>query len=96
MKMIYKGMLGIALSAVVLSVGAAPGVAEQESKVIPRQIATVHLSAPKETSLLAAGAPTSTSLVGSPALCAKLARMCDAGNQNACAQFDRICDWGEI
>jgi hypothetical protein len=92
MKMIYKGMLGIALSAAVMSVGAAPLVAEQKSKVVPQQVAAVHLSAQKETSLLAAPVLASTNQISPPGLCAKLARLCDAGNQNACAQYDRICE----
>lgn len=43
------------------------------------------------TDLRSIGAPA---LSGSAALCAKLAAMCDSGNQNACLQYDRICDFG--
>lgn len=43
------------------------------------------------TDLHSLGVPT---LTGSAALCAKLAAMCDSGNQNACLQYDRICEFG--
>lgn len=61
----------------------------------PAQVATPATTAFElrevRTGLRSLAAPT---LTGSAALCAKLAAMCDSGNQNACLQYDRICDFG--
>jgi len=76
-----------------LAIGLASAYAQPTHHISP--VAT-HTTAAFElrdvrTDLRSLGAPT---LTGSAALCAKLAAMCDSGNQNACLQYDRICDFG--
>lgn len=90
MKKICTVAIGLLLAAAILPVSAKTTAAidvrqpTEESNVVP------VLSVSKPVSLL--NMDTSVAVTGWPGLCPKLARMCDAGNQNACLQYDKICE----
>ena len=92
MKKICTVAFGLLLAAAILPISAKTTAAIDVQPPTEESNAVPVLSVSKPTSLI--NVELSIAYRGPPALCAKLAYMCDHGNQNACTQYDRICDIG--